>query len=369
MNPKTTVLTCLVGVFVLVLSTPSMAVIDTRAIAKVRGKTVLSDADLQVIDAFAADAVKEILRTRDFTTGAKTRGIILSFTSKQGQYAQQFSESAHKYITAAMKEAATLPGDRAYKVIINYMVLIDRLKDLSLVDLAFDAAKSDSAPVRYWAVRVMTSDVVIDSMKAGSNAALTDPIFSTLAQSYKQCSPDALALIAALGVAIENTEGLDLFLEIANSRIAKYADWSVTDENTDTKILKLLCQEIMKNNSDKERVSRVFAQLYSYVIQRYDKGANRLNPLQTNQLISVIAETEDKCIGTLLGMPQNNLIRALQRDDRAALMSAHDSLLGSVTTRGQLAEKLQFSYAADAGGTQRNAPSVLSSPPALNSPH
>jgi hypothetical protein len=362
MNPKTTVLMCLVGVFVLVLSAPSMGVIDTRAIDKVRGKTVLTDADLQVIDAFVADAVKEILRTRDFTTAANTRGIILSRTSKQGQYAQQFSESAHKYIAAAMQEAATLPADRSYKVHVNFMVLIDRLKDLSLVDWAFNAVGSDSAPVRYWAMRVMTSDVVIDSIKRGTNATVTNRILDTLTKSYKQCSPDALALIATLGAAIESSAGMDLLLDIVNHRIAKYADWSVTEEDTDTRLLKFLCQEIMKNNADKERMARAFAQLYSHVIQRYAKGANRLHPLQSKQLISVIAETEDKCIGTLMGMPQNNLRRALERNDRAALLSEHDNLLGSALTPGQLPGKLKFSYGANADGTQRNAPNSLSSP-------
>lgn len=367
MNPKTTVLLCLVGVLVLGLAAPGLAVIDTRAIKKVRVKSVLNDTDLQVIDAFVADAVKEILRTRDFTTGAETRGIILSHTSKQGQYAQQFSESAHKYITAAMQEAATLEPARAYKVVVNFMVLIDRLKDLSLVDLAFDALKSDSAPVRYWAIRVMTSDVVINSMKAGNNKAVTDPIFNILAQSYKQCSPDALALVARLAVALENTEGLDLFLDIANHRAAQYAGWSVTEEATDTGILKFLCQEIMKNNADKERLTRVFAQLFSFALQRYAKGENRLSPGQLNQLVSLIAETEEKCIGTLMGMPQSNLKRALERKDSAALLAEHDRLLGSVTGAGQLLNKFQFSYGTNADGSQRNAPKALSSPPLVNS--
>jgi len=362
MNPKTTVLMCLVGVFVLVLSAPSLAVVDTRAIDKVRGKTVLNDADLQVIDAFVEDAVKEILRTRDFTTAANTRGIMLSRTSKQGQYAQQFSESVHKYIAAAMQEAATLPPDRAYKVNVNFMVLIDRLKDLSLVDLAFNALKSDSAPVRYWATRVMTSDVVIDSIKRGTNVAVTNRVLDTLTKSYQQCSPDALVLIATLAAAIESSAGLDLLLDIVNHRLAKYVDWSVTEEDTDTRLLKFLCQEIVKNNADRERMAAAFAQLYSHVIQRYVKGAGRLSPLQSRQLISVIAETEDKCIGTLMGMPQNNLRRALERDDRAALLSEHDKLLGSASTTGQLVGKLQFSYGANADGTQRNAPKALPSP-------
>ncbi len=96
--------------------------------------------------------------------------------------------------------------------------------------------------------------------------------------------------------------------------------------------LVFLIRWLIQNTSSKGHSGvRTGSKAIDILKERYAKGENRLNPLQSKQLISVIAETEDKCIGTLMGMPQNNLRRALERDDRAALLSEHDSLLGSAT--------------------------------------
>ena len=70
--------TTVIGVTLLALALPTWAAVDTRSIDSVLQKTVLTSRDLGVIDAFVAQAVKNVLRTRDDTKVAEDRAILLS---------------------------------------------------------------------------------------------------------------------------------------------------------------------------------------------------------------------------------------------------------------------------------------------------
>ena len=112
-------------------------------------------------------------------------------------------------------------------------------------------------------------------------------------------------------------------------------------------------------------MARCFAQLYSYAIQRYVKGAGILNDTQKSHLISVIADTEDKCISTLL-KPQTNIRRALtlEQNNLQALLAEHDRLLGNAATPGELPQALSFDYSTNPNGPRLSAPIPLPNPPA-----
>ncbi len=90
------------------------------------------------IDDFLAEAINELVRERDFTAIAQKRTVILSrqsTQSQQGQYAQQFSESARRYIAQGFLDAQKLPRqERITGVTINLLILMDGLKDLGLAD-------------------------------------------------------------------------------------------------------------------------------------------------------------------------------------------------------------------------------------------
>ena len=89
----------------------------TTDIERVRDKTVLDEGDKEIIDAFLAKAIGDFLTTRDFTSIAKLRVIILnnqkSNQPNQNQYANQYSESIRKYISEGYKQAQILrPQER-----------------------------------------------------------------------------------------------------------------------------------------------------------------------------------------------------------------------------------------------------------------
>ena len=358
MNLKQTVLPAFVSLHFLCLT--CFAFVDTRAIDDVRSKTVLNSSDLQVIDAFVKDAVNEILTTRDFATISKTRSILLSRTDKQGQYAQQFAESSYKYLGQALQEADRFSGDRRFKVALNLLIVADALDNPDLVDLALPRLGSPMAPIAYWAARIATSRKVIEQASKPDGGQKVAPIVQALQQQVQTASPEVLDLIVSFAAQVP--QGQDLLLAIADHRIAQYAGWTVKDEQIDNSVLKALCTRFQATDADKAACAQRFAQLYSYVIQRYAKGSDRLTEPQKQALVSAIVDVEEKCLPALIGQAQTSLRRAIERQDLAGLMVEHDSLLGSSGTEGRLPSLLHFSYSMAADGSMHHWPETLRSP-------
>ena len=340
---KTTVVTVLMVVACVSLSSFA-AVYRTSAIEAVRSKTVLSSSDLRVIDEFVENAVKDVSQTRDFTVVAADRAFLLGYTSKQGQYAQQFSESAHKHIAAALKQAATFPQDRAFKSILNVLILVDGLNDASLVDLAYNYLSDDREPIAYWAVRIATSKAVLDVVTQDPSTKQGQEVISKLKGITPKSSPEILGVISRFAVGLQGLDGEELLNSIADLRITRYEKGLVKNEIIDAGILKGLCAKIELNTSSKAMVATRFSQLYSYVIQRYAKGQAVFSRRQQQNMRSVIAEIEEKCLTKLLVDSPSRLKRALELNDVSSLMTEHDRVFGGPNTAGTLPSKLQFIY-------------------------
>ena len=364
---RTTFTAVAVNVIVLSVCITSFAIVDTRAIEDVRTKSVLNQDDLKAIDTFVADAVNEILRTREdeFATISKTRAILLSRSTSQVdnqvQYAQQFSESCVRHIRAALTEAATLPEPRDAKVSVNLLITAEALNDPAMVDLALPRLTDNSTPISYWATRIVTSKTVVDMINQPNVNPKARAILQTLNQEVAVAAPDALALIVSFAAQIRVPESEALLLAIADRRIADYTKGLDAQAPLDTMILKGLCAKLKSETADKTQCAQRFAQLYSYVIQRYAKAQAQLTDLQKQDLISIIAEVEDKCVSLLLGQPQSGLRRAIEREDPALLMEEHDKLLGSSSQEGRLPALLRFAYKTADGNTEQSFPLVLNS--------
>lgn len=343
----------------------------TTDIEQVRNKTVLDERDKEVIDAFLAQAIGNFLTTRDFTSIAKLRVIILnnqkSNQPNQNQYANQFSESAHKYISEGFKQAQILrPPERQTRVIMNFLILIDSLHDLNLLDLAMQKLQDENMAVRYWAVHAVTNVIILKQLNSGDAANLKQArnIIEQLKQIVESSSPEILNLIAQFAAGLNIPQGEELLMQIADLRIRRYADWSVKYEKLDIAILKLLDSKITMlsrstigttTRSDNPAAARRFAQLYSYAIERFIKGGN-LDANQRQQLISVLAEIEEKCLTRLLDdQQQSGIRRAIAAKNMQALEAERNRLLGEV-----LPAKLGFDYGTDNNGSKRTAPIPLS---------
>jgi len=360
--------------------------VNTRDIDAVLKKSVIDDQDKKIIDDFLAQAVQELVKTRNFTSIAKLRSVILSRKSTQSQYAQQFSESAYKHIQAGFELAQTLrPDERKNNVLISLMILIDGMEDLLLTDLAMGMLKSQNMVIRYWTVHSLTNPAIVQQLNSGatSNPKLAMTITEQLKGIVQTSKPEIIVHIARFAANINIPEGEELLLQVADDRIERYADWTVTNEFYDIILLKLLESKIPLSSQNtglpvptaspsKPAIARRFAQLYSHVIQRYIKGNNILNDNQKQHLASVIIEIEEQCITRLLDLSrsQGALRRAIERNNLEAISDEHNKLLGDETSTGQLPSKLEYDYSTTPNSPARTAPIPLpekpQKPPANN---
>ena len=369
MKIKWVIFAALAAFLALVLSSGSAAV-NTREVDIVRKKEVLDNQDLKIIDDFLAEAIQELVNTRDFTSIAKSRAVILSRQSTQGQYAQQFSESARRHIATGFRDAQKLMRpERITGVTINLLILMDGLQDLGLADQAIARLKNENMVIRYWAVHCLTNPAIITQLNAAttSSANQASVIAAQLKDLVENSTPEIVALIAQFAAGVNIPQGEELLLQIADMRIKRYAGWTVKYELYDIALLKYLSSKIPlptespagllpATSSTKPAIARRFAQLYSYAIQRYVKGAALLNDTQKSYLASVLVETEDKCISRFLGA-QLAVRRAVERKDMQAVLAEHDRLLGSA-----LPATLKFDYGS-IGSSKRTSPIPLPNPP------
>jgi len=377
MKIKWSFFSVLIALYILGINSNAGAV-DTRGIDNVIKKGTIDDLDKKVIDDFLAQGVQELVKTRDFTSIAKLRSVILSRKSTQNQYAQQFSESAYKHIQAGFEQAQTLrPEERKNNVIISLLILIDGMEDLRLADLAMRMLKDQNMVIRYWAVHSLTNPAVVQQLNSGatSNSNLPSIITEQLKEIVQTSKPEIIVHIARFAANINIPQGEELLLQVADDRIKRYADWTVTYEFYDTIILKLLDSKIPLSSQNigtaattsggKPAIARSFAQLYSYVINRYIKGSDTLNDTEKQHLASVIIEIEEQCIPRLLGQSrsQGTLRRAIERNNLIALSEEHNKLLGDETNTGQLPSRLGFDYSSTPDSPKRTAPIPLPDKP------
>jgi hypothetical protein len=340
----------LVGGLVLTLFTVSRAQVDARRIEEVFKKDVLTPEDLQVIDAFMADAVARLVRTIDFTEVAKTRAVILAKQRPQAQYAQRFVEAAGKDIAAGFEYASTEIADpgRRFLVFTNLLILVNELNDPRLIDLAIRMIPQENAAVRYWAVQASTNTgiwqkLAQDQANAGQVARrIIDACNAVVATS----SPETLLLMAQFAGRYNTAPADELLARVAEARIKSYAGGDVKYELVDTAILKLLSDKLLAGSTGNAQLARQFAQLYSFAMQRYIKGvrAGSLPELSRNYLASVLVATEEQCLSKLLGAPQSTIRRAVEAGDMDSLQAEHDRLLGGANQAGALPSKFNFTY-------------------------
>ncbi|MHC4648078.1 MAG: hypothetical protein ACYTBJ_21675 [Planctomycetota bacterium] len=356
----------LVGCFCLVFVVSSVSEgVSTKGIDAVRGKGVLNRGDFEIIDRFLSEAVDELVKAKEPSSIVNVRTTISQRKGSKEpsalvQYSTKFSDSAQKYIAGGLEQASGFEGEnRRLLVTVNLLILVDHLEYPGLADLAVGKLMDEKAVVRYWAVHAITKPAMITAIQKGNDSRLAQRIASQLTEALEKSGHEEIALMAGFAAAAKSPEAEELLIRIADRRIKEYADWSVEYELLEADVLKALCEGMSSTGGRRTEIAQRFGQLYSYAIQRYVKGQVDLSDTQRQQLISVLVETEDKCLGKLLGQRQGVIKSAIGRNDTASLLREHDRLLGSGTTAGVLVPN----YGPNPGGRQRAAPLVLPDPP------
>jgi len=210
-----------------------------------------------------------------------------------------------------------------------------------------------------------TNPAVWDKLSQNQAVAgpLSDKIIGTCRPVVETSSPEVLYLMAQFASRFGTAPAQDLLLAVADARIKRYAEGTVKYELVDTGILKLLAAKVTAGSTANQALAQRFAQLYSYAVQRYLRALrdNDLRELSGGGLASVLVETEQQCLGKLLGTPQTTIMRAVEAGDSNALQAEHDKLLGSANQAGSLPSKFNFSYGS--AQEKRTAPLALPEPP------
>lgn len=342
--------------------------VDPWEIEEVRNKGVLDNEDFRIIDEFVDESIRELVNAKDFTDMARIRAKLLSRSSSNSsssrvQYRKQFYKSAHKYISEALEWAEQLEdADKRFVEKINLLILVDGLRDVQLADLVLDKLGDSNMAIRYWAVNSVCNAEVIEQINAmdDESTELTGLIIRRLASIVETSDDSIVAMISRFAAGIKAEQGTELLLDVADMRIKQYASWSVDNELLDTVILQSLYRKLAVTNPNNGMVAQRFGQLYSFVIQRYIKGAGQLDDEQKQKLISVIVEIEAKCISKLFVL-QTTIKRAIEMRDFEGLIKEHNLLLGDSDQEGKLGIKFNFRY-RHPDGSESMEPVVLPAP-------
>lgn len=361
---------CFVVYAVLIFTTLSTSVcraVDTRAIDRVREKNVLGEEDFRIIEQFVNDAIDELINTADFTQVARLRAIIVTRQSEQAQYNEQYSRYLRKRIGEAFAQTKDLEDVvRRHRVRMNLTILVAQLENPRLVDIALEALDDPDESVRYWAVRALTSRRLIEKVEAGSgNSAVVGNIASKFEGIVKTAAPEVLRIMVDLARVVNNDQTQNLLLEITDIRIERYSDWTARASAIDIEVLKLLCDKLLTGGGKTDELGRRFAQLYAYVMQKYIlvlRGEISLDEEQKLELVSILVEIEDKCIGKLTGLQQTVIRRAVELDDDNTLYQESIRLLGGPARLGEIPARFGFDYGTAEDGGKLTQPRQLSVP-------
>jgi hypothetical protein len=347
-------------------SQPPLLAANLSQIDFIINKNVLDEQDKQEIDRYVRDTLQSLLNERNLANLGRYIQALVARKGDKPQYVQTFNDSIEKHVSESFTSAMSLrPAKRQKAVTANLLILLDKLENVRFAILALNQLENENVVVRYWAVQCLTNPEVISQLNAGDapNPNLAQEIAAKFKNIVPKSRPEILNLMARYAAAIDIPQGQELLLQIADQRIKSYADNTVTEEFIDTTILKLLDNKISNPSRDPDvpALAQRFAQLYSYVIQKYVKERDVIGEVRKNQLLTVIVEIEDKCIKNLAGT-QTEMRKAIEQDQMATLMSEHDKLLGSDTTEGLLPAKYHFNYGKTEAGSTRTSPLTLSNP-------
>jgi len=338
---------------------------------KAGGGEVLGGDDFAIIDDFVKDAVEQMIVTEDLSESVDIRAQIVA-RCRPGlaeQYSVSFATSAAKHLTAAFEDLdlwdAGLRRNQAER---NIIVLAGQIRSVELARLGLRALDSDDLAVRYWAVVAVTNDAVVGQLVSleTDNAELRTEIVTKLkAMVQSEAPPEIQFLIAVFAGKLGGNDGIGMLLAVSQARERAYESWTVEYELADAEVLKCLGRAIPLADTaqSKADLSRSFAQLYAYVMQRYIAGAEILSESNMAQLASVIVDVEQNAIGKLFDARQFAIKDAVEKKKPAALQREYDFLLGSAIRAGSLPEKLKFNYGTDAAGAAIVFPKKLAEPP------
>ena len=339
------------------------------------GSGKLSDHDIKAIGAFVDEQLELMLFESDIAVIVDLRcGIVNEKGESPSQYWLEYIRAVKKGMESTFKNLEHQP-DSARKTYLqlNLLILASEMESLQMAEFGLGMMSNPNAAIQYWAIKTIASPAIAEQL---SSPVTEDPdlkakIMATLKASVRKgLYSSSLAEVIGFLNSFENKSANELLCQITEKRIADYESWSVEYELLEADLLKALAKKTVLANSVPERAAcaKAYAQLYSYVIQRFLLGQTVLSEESLMQLTSVIADVEATTIGPgkFLDMNQQSLKQAIIQKDYDDLLNEHDKLLGSENRAGRLGLELKFDYGKDSKGDPITAPKKLVAPKMSN---
>jgi hypothetical protein len=345
----------------------SQGVIRTSGIEVVVDKDVLDSSDFAVIDDFVSNGVNELLKTTDFSSVASIRSTILRYNSSnkesaKEQYSNAFFESIYRHMGRVFSEIESIDSaQRRHQIIINLLILVDNLGNRRLAEYAVQFLNSENTVVRYWALHSVSNRTIIEQMNTGADGLLlANKVAKLILEQVETAKAEEQDLMLQFASGINLQDGDKIILSIADVRISRYAKWEVNYELLDARLLWLLHNELSNADTEKQKAfGKRFCILFSYVFQRYIKGAEVLDETHKRHLASVLVDVERNCVSSILGQAQITVKQTIEGDSMFGLLEEHNRLLGDETRAGELPKLFNCDYGNNADGSSRMYPPEL----------
>lgn len=356
---------------VLGLDTANMEQVQ-KSVSAAQGR--VSASGQAIIADFIVAGLQEILLAETNVEMAEIRSQLARFASSSAQpseYSLAYMGAMKTEIPKTLNKVARLNApDTKTAVELNMMVLLARLKSSELARYALPFISHRDVVVKYWAVKAVANKSVARQLTSEitGDEELRAKITSSLMPLITKDTPAAiLDTIVDFAANLKDLQGKDLIGKICILRTKAYADWTVSYELMDAGLLNAVADQIVALEGDqKERTnfSRMFAQLYSYVIQRFILGGETLDDNIKRSLIGVMLEVEAKGLSKIMGSRQIDIKQAVVaiRRDPGILQIKYDAIFGSANRPGSLQNKLKFDYGTSRTGRPSTYPKKLKAP-------
>ena len=374
---KDTSLVLFLAALLIITGSPAFSA-DSSAIDKVLDSAgsnggSISPSDAGVIENYVSESLSEMLAVEDFGTIVEIREELSSrsINRKPSKYSLAYASAMKKHLPSVFDAVNYMAADRQMQMTVNLMILLGRVDSMELAEFGISMLDHHNPAVRYWAVKSIASPSIAEQLKSDptGDAGLAAKIVSSLDGILNEDTPaEIMNIMVAFADKLDSEQGDALLLKIADIRMESYRDWSVKYELMDAGLLNAIARSIdtgdVENNANSKKMQR-YAQLYSYVIQRYILGFETLGDIQLQHLGSVLISVEQNSLGKLLARSQTEIKRLVSssrnRHSLNALSKEHDSLLGSPKRQGRLSYEVRYDYGKE-GGKVLIAPKKLKAP-------
>ena len=360
-------------VFVALLSTFSLAAIPTDEITTVREKAIaeggsVSASDRQVIDKFVQSAIDAMFLSDDSAEVTEIRQQIRRQKGTQdlSMYASTYLGIVRTHLRTSFEAAERIQDAGKKKTVVrNLVILAAEMKSLMLAEFGLSQLDNPDIITRYWAVKCIAGSAIVEQLNSdiSNNPETAAKIYEALSQMAQNGqSPEIFQLLIEYAGGWNDERAAELLTKLTQGRIEKYQNWTVKDCWLEIPLLKALAgkYETRQLQAEKAEMVRMFAELYSLVLQRWMLGQDVLTTSQKDNLISVIVEVDQNVLESL-GLPTGRVKSALERG--SGLEREFEDLLGTATRQGELSRKLRFNY-GQADGRAVTSPPKLMPPPA-----